>query len=152
MDIMDIMDIMEIMDIMDIMDIMIITAWMAMAGAVSALFFVIIYICFNKWPYGQTNKRTILCLLGGLMLSEVARITFSILLQSTLWKQNSLRLSSAVGEELFMFNNPQTWCFAVNIVFSFGFFYLLNPLLCPTQNGPCLQLGLATFSPTSIQG
>ena len=37
MDIMDIMDILDILDIMDIMDIMIITAWMAMAGAVSAL-------------------------------------------------------------------------------------------------------------------
>ena len=39
MDIMDIMDIKNIMDIMDIMDIviMIITAWMAMADAVSAL-------------------------------------------------------------------------------------------------------------------
>ena len=35
-DIMDIIDIMNIMDIMDIIDIMIITAWMAMAGAVSA--------------------------------------------------------------------------------------------------------------------
>ena len=33
------MDIMEIMDIMDLMDIMIITAWMALAGAVTALFF-----------------------------------------------------------------------------------------------------------------
>ena len=37
MNIMDIMDSMDIMDIKDIMDIMIITAWMAMAGAVSAL-------------------------------------------------------------------------------------------------------------------
>ena len=43
MDIMDIRDIMYIMDIMDFMaimdmsDIMIIPAWMAMAGAVSAL-------------------------------------------------------------------------------------------------------------------
>ena len=37
MNIMDIMDIMDIIDIMDIMDIMIITAWLAMAGAVSAL-------------------------------------------------------------------------------------------------------------------
>ena len=36
-DIMDITDIMEIMDIMDIIEIMIITAWMAMAGAVLAL-------------------------------------------------------------------------------------------------------------------
>ena len=36
-DIMDIMDIMDFMDIMDMMDIMIITAWMAMAGAISAL-------------------------------------------------------------------------------------------------------------------
>ena len=36
---MDIIDSMDIRDIMDIMDIMIITAWMAMAGAVSALFF-----------------------------------------------------------------------------------------------------------------
>ena len=33
------MDIMDIMDIIDIMDIMIITAWMAMAGAVFALVF-----------------------------------------------------------------------------------------------------------------
>ena len=37
MDSMDIMDIMDSMDIMDIMDIMIITAWLAMAGAVLAL-------------------------------------------------------------------------------------------------------------------
>ena len=40
MDIMDIRDIMEVLVIMDIMDIiyiMIITAWLAMAGAVSAL-------------------------------------------------------------------------------------------------------------------
>ena len=37
MDIMVIMDIMDIMDMMDMMDIIIITAWMAMAGAVSAL-------------------------------------------------------------------------------------------------------------------
>ena len=36
-DIMEIMDIMDIMDIMGMMDIMIITAWMAMAGAVLAL-------------------------------------------------------------------------------------------------------------------
>ena len=35
-DILDIMVIMDILDIMDIMDIMIISAWMAMAGAVSA--------------------------------------------------------------------------------------------------------------------
>ena len=39
MDIMDIMDNMDIMDIMNIMNIMIKTAWMAMAGAVSALVF-----------------------------------------------------------------------------------------------------------------
>ena len=37
MNIMDNMDIIDIMDIMDMIDIMIITAWMAMAGAVSAL-------------------------------------------------------------------------------------------------------------------
>ena len=36
MEVMDIMNFMNIMDIMDIMDIMIITAWLAMAGAVSA--------------------------------------------------------------------------------------------------------------------
>ena len=36
-DIRNIIDIMDIMDSMDIMDIMIITAWMGMAGAVSAL-------------------------------------------------------------------------------------------------------------------
>ena len=36
-DIMDIWDIINIMDIMDIMEIMIRIAWMAMAGAVSAL-------------------------------------------------------------------------------------------------------------------
>ena len=35
MEVMEIMDIMDIMDIIDIMDIMIITAWLAMAGAVS---------------------------------------------------------------------------------------------------------------------
>ena len=34
---MEIMDIMDIMNIMDIMEFMIITAWLAMAGAVSAL-------------------------------------------------------------------------------------------------------------------
>ena len=37
MEVMEIMDIMDIMNILDIMDIMIITAWLAMAGAVSAL-------------------------------------------------------------------------------------------------------------------
>ena len=37
MDIRDIMDIMDIMNIFDIIDIMIITAWMAMPGAVSAI-------------------------------------------------------------------------------------------------------------------
>ena len=37
MNILDIMDIMDIMEIVDIRDIMIINAWMAMAGAVSAL-------------------------------------------------------------------------------------------------------------------
>ena len=36
-EVMDIMDIIDIIDIMDIMDIMIITAGLAMAGAVSAL-------------------------------------------------------------------------------------------------------------------
>ena len=35
--IMDIRDIMDIMDFMDVMDIMTITAWMAMASAVSTL-------------------------------------------------------------------------------------------------------------------
>ena len=34
---MEIMDIMDIMNIMDILEFMIITAWLAMAGAVSAL-------------------------------------------------------------------------------------------------------------------
>ena len=38
---MDIMDIMDIIDIMDFMDIIIITAWMAMAGAVSALLLIL---------------------------------------------------------------------------------------------------------------
>ena len=37
MGIMDIMDIMDVREIIDIMNIMNITAWMAMAGAVSAL-------------------------------------------------------------------------------------------------------------------
>ena len=37
MEVMDILDIMDIIDIMDIMDIMILTACLAMAGAVLAL-------------------------------------------------------------------------------------------------------------------
>ena len=48
MDIRDIMDIMDIMDSMDIMNIMDITAWMAMAGAVSAL---VIILSENIWPH-----------------------------------------------------------------------------------------------------
>ena len=59
MDVMDIMDIMDIMDVMDIMDIMIITAWLAMAGAVSALVLLSMSV-FH--PDEQTNsKRTICC-------------------------------------------------------------------------------------------
>ena len=48
MEVIEIMDIMDIMDIMNIMDIMIITAWLAMAGAVSALVNCIgVHFCCN---------------------------------------------------------------------------------------------------------
>ena len=47
MEVMDIMNIMDIMDIIDIMDIMIITAWLAMAGAVSALVVLPAWIQYN---------------------------------------------------------------------------------------------------------
>ena len=51
MEVMEIMDIMNIMDIMDIMDIIIITAWLAMAGAVSALVFVRAMVGFHTIPW-----------------------------------------------------------------------------------------------------
>ena len=64
MDITDIMDIRDIMDIMDIMDILIITAWMAMAGAVSALIFYIFnehplafYIGLQKWGITSLKQK-----------------------------------------------------------------------------------------------
>ena len=58
MDIMDIMDIMDTMDIMNIMDIMIITAWLAMAGAVSAL--VLLSMSVFQ-PDEQTNSKITIC-------------------------------------------------------------------------------------------
>ena len=55
-DIMEVMEIMDIMDIMNIMDIMIITVWLAMAGAVSALVvlgFQAVTRGENKLPHAQ---------------------------------------------------------------------------------------------------
>ena len=47
--VMDILDIMDIMGIMDIIDIMIITAWLAMAGAVLAnVFFLLQNLIFSE--------------------------------------------------------------------------------------------------------
>ena len=62
MDIMDIIDIMDIMDFMDMMNIMIITAWIAMAGAVLALVVIQIAVTFNKIKCSRiqpTYKRSI---------------------------------------------------------------------------------------------
>ena len=60
---MDIMNIMDIMDIIDIMDIMIITAWMAMAGAVSAL--VLFYYGFRKSKFYFLLSLVLFFLGGG---------------------------------------------------------------------------------------